>query len=217
MPFVLFFEGLSRATSSDAAFIHKTLVVWVAILAVALLRERVTVVHVGAVVLLIAAQVALADGIGSLRPGVGEAMVLAATLCWSIELIVVKQLVESVHPTVVASSRIAGGAVLLVLWLAITGRLASLTTLSASQWGWLALTGSVLSVFVSVWFAAIARAQVVDVAAVLVLGAVITGLLELAAGGAVVPIEVLGWVLILTATAVLIAQHVITERRQVFA
>jgi drug/metabolite transporter (DMT)-like permease len=41
VPFVLFFEGLARATSPDAAFIHKTLLVWVAILAVWLLHERI--------------------------------------------------------------------------------------------------------------------------------------------------------------------------------
>ena len=38
--FVLFFEGLARATSPQAAFIHKTLVLWVALLAVPLLGER---------------------------------------------------------------------------------------------------------------------------------------------------------------------------------
>ena len=34
VPFVLFFEGLARASSAQAAFLHKTLVVWVAVLAV---------------------------------------------------------------------------------------------------------------------------------------------------------------------------------------
>ena len=40
VPFVLFFEGLQRAGSTDAAFLQKTLVVWVALLAVPLLHER---------------------------------------------------------------------------------------------------------------------------------------------------------------------------------
>ncbi len=40
VPFVLFFEGLARAEATQAAFIQKTLVVWVALLAVPLLRER---------------------------------------------------------------------------------------------------------------------------------------------------------------------------------
>lgn len=213
VPFVLFFEGLARATSSDAAFIHKTLVVWVAVLALLFLREKVTAVHVLAVVALIVAQVVLADGVGSLRPGPGETMILAATLCWSIELIIVKRLVASIPTTVVAAWRIAGGAVLLVAWLAVTGRLGSLTELSVSQWAWLALTGTMLSGFVSVWFAAVARAQVVDVAAVLVLGAVVTGVIELAAGGAAVPAHVAGWLLIFVAAGAVIARQVLDDRR----
>ena len=38
--FLLFFEGLARASSTDAAFLHKTLLVWVALLALPLLGER---------------------------------------------------------------------------------------------------------------------------------------------------------------------------------
>jgi drug/metabolite transporter (DMT)-like permease len=217
VPFVLFFEGLSRATSSDAAFIHKTLVVWVAVLAVVILRERLTWVHVGSVALLVIAQVAIADGVGSLRPGVGEAMILGATLCWSVELIIVKQLVVTVDPTIVGASRIAGGAVLLLLWLLVTGRLHALTSLSASQWAWLMLTGLILSVFVSVWFAALARAQAIDVAAILVLGAVITGVLNVAEGGAVVPVQAVGWILIGVAVGALVVWQARPEPPQVLA
>lgn len=217
VPFVLFFEGLASATSSDAAFIHKTLVVWVAVFAVVFLNEKVTFVHVGAVLLLIVAQIVVADGVGSLRPGSGEAMILAATLCWSIELIVVKRLVESVHSTVVAAWRIAGGAVLLLIWLSITGRLQSITGLSPSQWAWLAVTGLLLSGFVSVWFAAVARAQVVDVAAVLVLGAVITGAIDLAAGGAVAPMKAVGWMLIFVSVGAVVVQQTLDDRRRVLA
>ena len=40
VPFVLFFEGLARAEATQASFIQKTLVIWVALLAVPLLHER---------------------------------------------------------------------------------------------------------------------------------------------------------------------------------
>lgn len=208
IPFVLFFEGLARATSSDAAFLHKTLVVWVAILAVTVLGERVTALHVAAVAALMAGQVAIADGVGSLRPGVGEAMILTATICWAIELIIVKRLVVDIAPPTVGAARIGGGSVLLVAWLALTGRLSELVGLSGSQWAWLVLTGTILSAFVSVWFAAVARAQVVDVAAVLVPGAVITGLIGLAVGGTVAPIQAVGWLLMVIAVAALVGRQI---------
>jgi drug/metabolite transporter (DMT)-like permease len=69
VPFLLFFEGLTRASSGDAAFIHKTLVVWVALLAVTLLRERIGPVHVVAIAILVVGQAALSGvgGIGSAR------------------------------------------------------------------------------------------------------------------------------------------------------
>ena len=53
VPFVLFFEGLARAEATQAAFIQKTLVVWVAILAVPLLRERLGRPHFAAIALLV--------------------------------------------------------------------------------------------------------------------------------------------------------------------
>ncbi len=49
VPFVLFFEGLARAEATQAAFIQKTLVVWVAILAVPLLRERLGILQLVAI------------------------------------------------------------------------------------------------------------------------------------------------------------------------
>ena len=49
IPFVLFFEGLARASSTQAAFVHKTLVIWVALLAVPLLRERLSRAHYAAI------------------------------------------------------------------------------------------------------------------------------------------------------------------------
>ena len=60
VPFVLFFEGLARAEATQAAFIQKTLVVWVALLAVPLLHERFGAPHALAIVLLLAGQAWLA-------------------------------------------------------------------------------------------------------------------------------------------------------------
>jgi len=42
----------------------------------------------------------------------------------------------------------------------------------------LAVTGPMLALFVSVWFLALASARVIDVTAILVLGAVVTGVVD---------------------------------------
>jgi drug/metabolite transporter (DMT)-like permease len=199
VPFVLFFEGLSRATATQAAFIHKTLVVWVALLAVVFLRERLRPLHVLAIGLLMAGQMVLVPSVGVVTFGIGEAMILAATLLWAVEVIVVKRLVVGLEPRTLAAARMALGTVVLVAWIAVSGRTTELLSLGADQWGWAILTGALLAAYVVTWYAALARAQAVDVTAVLVFGAVVTALLAGAADG--VPLDGLGLVVITVGAA----------------
>jgi len=194
VPFVLFFEGLSRASATQAAFIHKTLVVWVAVLAVVLLRERLGPLHLVAIGLLMAGQVLLVPRVGVVTFGTGEVMILTATLLWAIEVILVKRLVVGIEPRTLAAGRMALGTGVLLVWVAVTGRGSALLGLDAGQWGWALLTGTLLAAYVATWYAALARAQAVDVTAVLVFGAVVTAVLSGAADG--VALDGLGLVVI---------------------
>ena len=56
VPFLLFFTGLAEASAPAAAVIHKTLFIWVALLAAVVLRERPGAWLLGALVVLLAAQ-----------------------------------------------------------------------------------------------------------------------------------------------------------------
>lgn len=202
IPFVLFFEGLARATSGDAAFIHKTLVIWVAIVAVSILRERVGWPHLAAIALLILGQIALVGGLGAMEFGAGEWMILAATLLWAIETIIAKRVLISVPSLTVGVARMAGGAVLLVLYGVGRGAFSGLTGVASEHLVWILLTGATLAAYVATWFFALARAQAVDVTAVLVGGAIITALLESGIRGVTSPAP-LG--LVLVAIGVVIA------------
>ena len=186
VPFLLFFEGLARASSGQAAFIHKTLLIWVALLALPLLAERLTALHVGAMALLVAGQ-AVMTGVSGLAFGAGEAMILAATLLWAVEVIIAKRLLADVPAPTVAVARMGIGAVVLIGWTAVTGGFASLGALGAVHWGWALVTGLVLTGYVATWYGALARAHAVDVTAVLVFGAVVTALLESGIRGAALP------------------------------
>jgi len=189
VPFVLFFEGLQQAQAPQAAVIHKTLVVWVALLAVVVLRERLTWLHVLAIGLLVVGQFAL-SGSGGLAMGPGPLMILAATLLWSVETVVAKRLLDGLSSWTVGITRMGVGSVVLLGWLAITGRLPGLFALTGTQWRWVLITGVFLAAYVATWFAARARAQATDVTAVLVLGAVITAAINGGVKG-VVPANVL--------------------------
>ena len=183
VPFLLFFEGLSRATSSDAAFIHKTLVVWVALLAVVVLRERLGWPHLAAIAALVAGQSLLTDDLADVGLGSGEVLVFAATLLWSVEVVIAKRLLGHLSALTVGVARMAIGALVLVGWLAASGQLGDLADYGAAQWGWIVLTGLFLTAYVATWYAALARAQAVDVTAVLVFGAVVTAALAGALDG----------------------------------
>ena len=175
IPFVLFFEGLARASSSQSAFIQKTLVIWVALLAVPLLGERLGALHVGAIATLLAGQALLAGGVDRLRFGTGEWLVAAATLLWAVEVVLARRLLRDVPAGVLGVARMGGGVLLLLGWVAVSGRWHMLTGLGSTGWAWAGLTGVILAGYVALWFAALASAPAVDVTAVLVVAAVITG------------------------------------------
>ncbi len=176
--FILFFEGLARASSVHAAFIQKSLVVWVAIGAVIVLRERLSVAHLAAIALLVGGLIGVEGGLRGFRFGSGELMIAAATLLWSAEVIVAKRLLASVSSATLGVARMTIGIAVLITWTVMSGKASGLLHAGAVDWKWALATGALLAVYVTTWFAALARAQAVDVTAVLVLGAVITALLQ---------------------------------------
>ncbi len=200
--FVLFFEGLARSSAKDAAFIHKTLVVWVAVLGATILRERVGALHVAAVAVLVSGQALLGVRLGAIGVGSGEAMILAATVLWAVEVVVAKRLLASVPPTTVAVARMGGGALLLLGLLAVRGDLGHLVPTDRGALVWVGVTGALLGAYVLTWFHALAAAPAVDVTALLVAGAVVTALLDAAVKGAALGPLAGGLALIVAGTAV---------------
>lgn len=176
--FALFFEGFARASSGQAAFLHKTLIVWVAILAVGLLREKIRPVHFAVIALLVLGQFLIFGGLSDFAFGTGELMMLGATLLWSIEVIIAKKLLSSISSLTVGVARMAGGAALLVVWGFASGGFQALGTIGLTQIGWVLMTGLVLAGYVGTWYAALSRAPAIDVTAVLVGGFIITASLN---------------------------------------
>jgi drug/metabolite transporter (DMT)-like permease len=195
VPFVLFFEGLARSSSPQAAFLHKTLVLWVALLAMAVLHERLQWAHWLAIGLLVVGQVGLAGGTPQ-SLGTPELMILGATLLWAVEVVVAKRLLGELSSWTVAVARMVLGSVVLLIWVGLRGNLSLLTSMTAQQVGWVLLTGALLAAYVATWFAALQRALAIDVTAVLVLAAPLTTALSTAFDGT--PLQP-GWLLVLLA------------------
>lgn len=184
VPFLLFFAGLAQASAPSAAFIQKTLFVWVAMLAVPFLGERLGWAQIAALGVLFAGQVLIAAPSGIVW-GSGETMIAAATLFWAVEVILAKRLLAAVPAPVVAAGRLGIGMVVLVGYLGFTGKLAVIAGLTGTQWLWALGTGAILAAYVATWFGALRRAPASLVAAVLVVGAPITAVIQAISNGTV--------------------------------
>ncbi len=193
VPFVLFFTGLATASAPAAAVIHKTLFVWVALLAVVLLRERLGMLQIAALGVLLVAQLLIQPPAGVAWTS-GETLIALATALWAVEVIVAKRLLSAVPSPIGAAARMTVGLILLVLYLGATGGLAGVGRLGAVQWAWVLGTGVLLAAYVATWYAALRRAPATAVTAVLTVAAPITAGLQLAANGQLpAPTAVVGY------------------------
>ena len=198
IPFLLFFSGLAIASAPTAAFIHKTLFVWVAVMAVPMLGERLGWYPIAALGVLLAGQALVAPPVG-VTWGAGETMIAAATLLWSVEVVIARRLLLGSVPSVVlGAARLGIGMIVLIGYLGVTGRFSVVAGLNATQWAWALGTGVLLAGYVATWFAALQRAPATVVASVLVVAAPITALLQSIANGTAPSPQVLVGQLVIT-------------------
>ena len=206
IPFILFFTGLAQASAPSAAFIQKTLFIWVAILAVPFLGERLGLAQLAALAVLLGGQYLVIPPNG-VKWGSGETMIAAATLLWAVEAILAKRLLASVPSQIVGAGRLGIGLVVLIGYVALSGKLGVIGALTATQWAWALGTGVLLTAYVATWFAALQRAPASLVTAVLVVGAPITAVLQALQKGAIPTAPILTGQLLIAAAAVLLAYY----------
>ncbi|MBI3963847.1 MAG: DMT family transporter [Candidatus Kerfeldbacteria bacterium] len=176
VPFVLFFTGLAASTALTASFIHKTLFLWVAILAVPFLHERIGWVQSAALLLLFLGNYAL--GFPHFAFTGAELMILGATILWAVENVIAKVALRNVSSLLVGASRMVIGSAVIFSVVAWQGKTRLLIGLNASQWGWTLLTSALLTGYVLTWYAALKRAPVTLVASLLVPATLVTNVLS---------------------------------------
>ena len=206
IPFILFFSGLAEATGPGAAFIHKTMFIWVAALAVPFLGESLGLAQIVAIGALLAG-VVLVGPIGEVGLGSAEILVLLATLMWAVEVVLVRALLArtGVSVRLAATARMVIGSLIIGGFLAVTGRLGGVAALTAWHWLMIAGTGVLLLGYVTTWYAALQRAPASLVASVLVGGAVITaGLAVIRTGTVPAPAVEIGLMLLVVGVAMAI-------------
>ena len=177
IPFLLFFKGLSLTSSINAAFFHKTLFVWVALMAVIFLKEKISSLQFLALGVLFAG-IYLFGSPREFNFGYGELLILAATLLWAVENIIAKLTLKKLSPLIVGWGRMFFGSIFLFGFLLSTGTANKLLISDINSLGWLALSGLILLGYVTTWYSALKYAPATVVASVLVLAAPITAILN---------------------------------------
>lgn len=173
LPFYLFFTGLSQIPAINAALIHKTLIFWVAILAIPLFKERVSIKQIMALGLIFSSNL-IVGGFKGFSFSTSELMVLAATIFWSVENFIAKLTLRRVDPDIVVAARMGFGSVILLSAISFSGKIPILVTINMQQFGLIFLTSIILFGYVSTWYRALKLLPVTLVATVLTLATVIT-------------------------------------------
>ena len=179
LPFYLFFTGLANVPAANAAIIQKSLVVWVAILAIPFLKEKFSLLSILAVALLFIGNNYI-GGFKGFSFSSGELMIGGATMLWAVENVIAKKALKNIDADIVSAARMGLGAIVLLgaTLLTAPSSLTSILSFDTTQWFWLGITSMLLVGYVMTWYRALALAPATTVTAILVFSTVITNVLS---------------------------------------
>ncbi len=177
IPFLLFFKGLTLTTSAAGSFMHKTMFIFVAVLAVFFLKEKLHKTVILSAFLLLAGNF-LVLKLQAFSFGTGELLILIATVFWAAENILSKDLVKTISGTVIAFGRMFFGSLFILIFLTFTNNLGQLATLSGKQVLWTFFTSLLLFGYTYTWYNGIKTVKITTATAILLLGSPITTLLN---------------------------------------
>ena len=197
IPFLLFFKGLQLTSASQGAFIHKTMFLWVGILALIFLREKLNKGIVIGAVLLLAGNFLLLK-LNNFVFSSGDLLILAATLFWSIETIISKQALKSLDSKVVAFGRMFFGSLLILVFLLATNKITLIGALNNAHILWILITSLFLLGYVYTWYSGLKHIKASVAASIMLLGSVITTVLNLVFTDIVLaPSQMIGMILLI--------------------
>jgi len=181
IPFLLFFKGLSLTSAANGSFIQKTMFVYVAFFATAILREKINfkLYSLGAV--LVFGNLLLLKALpASLHTG--DYLILAATLFWAFEYTISKVALKTISPKIVALGRMGTGSLFILIFLVFTGNISSVAQFSMAQIPWILIGSALLLGYVLTWYTGLKSIKVTTATVILLLGSPITTALTLFSG-----------------------------------
>ena len=197
IPFLLFFKGLSLTNAAESSFIQKTMFIYVAVLALIFLKEKIDKKFLIGGLFLMLGNLFLLGKTSLLVLNKGALLIFIATLFWAIENIISKHALKELPGKIVGWGRMFFGSLFILIFLSATNQLPLITRLSFEQINWIIITAVLLLGYVLTWYNGLKHIPVSQAAAILTLGAPITTLLNLISSRSVNPQEVLAGIFII--------------------
>lgn len=155
--YALFFRGLQMSTAVTSSLLNHTQFILVAVLAVLLLGERVGVLMwLALLVLLVGTSFGLR--VDQLRWDEGALLVTLSTVLFAAGFVLAKYLLRELSTVTVMAAKMTLGSLFLVVYVAATGHLGAVTSLSLVQWEYAIGTGLILLAFTVTAFLALRHA-----------------------------------------------------------
>lgn len=215
IPFLLFFHGLELAAAArggpTASFVYRTLFLMATVLGIVFLGERIRMRFLIGAVILLAGNALLLSLISPIWVN-GTGYVLAATVLWAAEYTISRATLRDISSGTVALGRMGFGALFLVAYLAVTNQLSAAGNFTSGQWMWVGISAAFLTIFVSTWYAGLARVDLGTATSALVLGFPVTYLLAVSFSNFPLTIaDLLGVVVIVAGVAMVIGRRLSRE------
>lgn len=203
IPFLLFFKGLALTSAAQGSFIQKTMFLYVALLALVFLKEKVTKNFLAGAALLLAANILMLKGL-NFSFGRGDLLILCATLFWAAENVVSKYALKDLSGNIVAGARMFFGSIFIAVFLLFSGQISRAVTLNLTQIGWIALTAILLFGYNFTWYNGLKHIPVSAATAILMLGSPITTLLSALSSGKLVAKDIYSGIMIMCALVLIL-------------
>lgn len=178
--FLLFFDGLRLTTSGRAAFLQKTMPIYVIVLAFLFLKEKVTKKYLYSIFLmfigtLIIYYAEIAPAQLWANPSLGDLMIIGATILWAIENVIARKvMINGEDNFIVSFVRMFFGGVILFSLVLILGKYEILMNLNSQQIINISISTIVLFGYVFFWYWSLKLINVSKASSILLLSPVIS-------------------------------------------
>ncbi|MDD2753830.1 MAG: DMT family transporter [Candidatus Portnoybacteria bacterium] len=204
IPFLLFFKGLALTSAAQGAFIHKTMFIFVVILAAFILKEKINKNFIIGGLLLLLGNLILLKGL-HFSFGLGDALVLVAVLFWAMENVLAKYVLREMPGNIAAWGRMFFGSIFILAYLSFTGQASQVLNLNSAQIGWIAITSALLFGYTITWYNGLKTVSVSIATTILLFGLPITTALSAIYAGKITPQDAWSMILLLLGVFIIVS------------